>query len=133
MTRLIGFAAALSILLFVTGCQTTGSTQEAAAAADLVPLTNDEVVALVTGRTQIWPDNNGRGYFREDGAFEAHWKGDPAKGTWWVEDGIFCYDVEGWGGEWCYETYHDGDTVVNLRLGQEGKPRLVNFVDGNQL
>ena len=133
MRKKFGLTLVFLSLVLIVGCETTQSTQEVTANSNLVPLTNDEVLQMVNGRTQFWPNDNGRGFFREDGNFEGHWKGEPAEGTWWVEDAVLCYDVTSWGGEWCYDFFHDGGRIVNLRKGQGGEPRPVKFEDGNQL
>ena len=131
MKKILGLVIGSVALLTIAACQTTPSTQEAVAAGTLTPMTTDEILELVTGKTITYP--NGREYHGEGGAFEGVWKGEPVEGTWWVENDVRCYDVEEWGGEWCHDFYWEEDQIVLGRQGEDKLFRDIGLLEGKQL
>ena len=129
MNRILGFAVGYMALLAIGACQ---ATEQAASDNKLVKLGEDEIREVLTGNT-MFTARGGVYYFSEDGFFDATWKGDPATGTWYVENDFYCYDVEDWGGEWCYNLYWDGDELVGTRLGKSEQFRGGRIEEGKQL
>jgi len=129
MKRTFNLIITLFGLLAFAAC--AQSKQDLVEKSELVPMSTDEILAAVTGNSEVWP-GQGAGYYQEDGTFLGIWEGDKAQGPWWVENDIRCYDVEEWGGEWCHEFYRQGEEIVLVRQGTNRI--LPNKIEpGNQL
>ena len=116
----VGVSAAIGLLASLMG----------PALADMVKLTQSEVMAHISGKTETW--TKGGGYYAEDGSMQVVWKGEESKGSWQAkDDGQVCMVVEAWGAsEECHEYVND-DGVVKLLF--EGNARVAEIKDGNQI
>ncbi len=94
MHRTLGFVFGIVCIAAVAGCA-ANSASKGVEEGTLVPMNTEEILAAVTGNSEVWP-GSGAGYYQEDGTFLGIWKGDEAQGPWWVENDVRCYDVEEW-------------------------------------
>lgn len=102
--------------------------------ADERPLTGEEMIATLTGRTAISTDpaTPYRQYFGPDGKTTYVPEGGPADvGLWRVRGGQYCSQ---WGGSgWdCYDMFGEGDAITWIWRAT-GAAFPARMVDGNAL
>ena len=78
-----------------------------------VQIKGDEIEALVTGNSWMFPNNDGGTYFNPNGGTVVEWKNKLDSGQWYMEDNEICVYEKSSGGEWCYKFYKlNGDIVT---------------------
>ncbi len=122
-----------SLALFGTLILAIGAAQ----AGSEKPMSQDEVIALLSDHTEKHP--NGAGYYSPDGVFLALSRGQKVSGKWRVNtDGVVCLKVEAWFGnsEKCMWKYLDGgDDIVTHNQSRNRTVRIPrnSYRKGNKL
>jgi len=96
------------------------------------PFTLDELVALVSGKTEPW--QQGAGYYQRDGTLYARWDGEDYEGAWYATaEGTICLNVAEWYAPPCTEYFHKGDRVITLFEGRTATLSKDSYLDGNRV
>ncbi len=108
------------------------SPREALLEEGATPYMLDELVTLVSGKTEPW--SKGAGYYEADGTLYARWEGEDYEGTWYATaEGTICHLVADWGTKPCTEYFHKGDNVITLYKGRTATNSMDGYVNGNKL
>ncbi len=93
--------------------------------------TKEETIALVSGKTHPWEDNNGA-YYSPDGKLTTLWDGEKETGKWSVTDkGALCWHISSWGNTPCESYFMGADGLMSISRGKEDNAS--EFRDGNVL
>ena len=122
--------AGLISIALIGGLAACTSADEKSGESQAVALNQDEVLAHISGNTEVW--RKGGGYYSSDGSLLVKWEGKDGSGNWEVsESGEVCYTVDVFGGSRDCHTYvNDGDTIM---LVYQGDSRVAKILEGNQL
>ena len=118
----------LGISLLLTGCATTpGQVLKSGA----TPMAKDELEALVTDRTEPWPQ--GANYYYPGGQLFVRWNNAIYKGAWEVKDGEICRYVPELLPVPCADYFRDERGIIRLYDGKKVRLSDGDFLDGEQL
>ena len=116
------------VLVALTGCTTTPNRILEGGA---VPLTRDELVALVDDRTEPWPQ--GANYYYPGGKLFVRWNNAIYKGAWEARDGSLCRYVPELLPEPCADYFQDSKGIIRLYEGKRVRLSTEDFLEGDQL
>lgn len=93
--------------------------------------TKEETIALVSGKTHAWENNNGA-YYSPDGKLTTLWDGEKETGKWSVTDkGALCWHIPSWGNSPCESYFMGVEGLMSIYKGKEDNAS--EFRDGNVL
>jgi hypothetical protein len=94
--------------------------------------TQEETIALVSGKTHAWENYNGA-YYSPDFKLYTLWDGEKESGKWSVTDeGALCWHIPSWGSGPCESFFMSADgTLMSVYKGKEEPADELR--DGNQL
>jgi hypothetical protein len=93
--------------------------------------TKEETIALVSGKTHPWENNNGA-YYAADGKLITLWDGQKETGKWSVTDkGALCWHISSWGKTPCESFFMGLEGLMTISKGKEDNAS--DFRDGNVL
>ena len=131
MKNLFKLVITCAFVSTLVGCASTGAKLEEQGA---VPLTQDELNTLLSGRTEMW--TKGAGFYANDGTVDSLWDGTRSSGTWEITDaaGQVCLFVEDWGpqGE-CSTYYYKDQELISVYKGKSKTRPADSYVAGNVL
>lgn len=93
--------------------------------------TKEETIALVSGKTHPWGDNNGA-YYAADGKLVTLWDGTKETGKWSVTNkGAICWHISSWGKTPCESFFVGIEGLMVISKGKEDN--AADFIEGNVL
>lgn len=94
-------------------------------------MTKDELLALVTDRTEPWPQ--GANYYYPGGQLFVRWNNAIYKGSWEAKDGSLCRYVPQLLPAPCADYFRDDKGIIRLYEGKKVRIARDEFLEGDQL
>ncbi len=93
--------------------------------------TREQTIALISGKTAFWENNNGA-YYDPSGKLITKWDGIVETGKWTVNDkGRVCWHISSWGDGPCEGYFEGAEGLMAIYKGKESL--AVEHREGNQL